>query len=387
MLIKMRRDHAKVSGGGLSPQGALQPGTLLLLVVIPYWCYMAVWRILMYSLLDSAAPEVAAGPSATSYFVTDLLLLPVLLLFCRIALAISVSWARLWWLIPFHILLGLTFAALREPAFRMAAHWIDGDPPFDIWWQHVFAQPRLYLHLWAGFAVQYVFVYTTAIGLLAGVLLYQRWRTEERRSLHLETITARVRLQALRMQLNPHFLFNALHMVTGLIDSNPANAKTVVVRLGNFLRRVLNEHQTEQIRLSEELEFVQDYIEIQRARFGDRMTCSYSIGGSAREALVPPLVLQPLIENAVKHGMGGQDANVHVELSAEADAEWLDITIANTAAGDVAPILSGMGVGLKNLRERLSALYGEFAHFEDAKLPNGGYCVRLRVPYETTAAL
>ncbi|HTD11651.1 MAG TPA: histidine kinase [Steroidobacteraceae bacterium] len=371
----------------LSEDGAGHSHVLLLLVVVAYWCYMMVWRVIMYSVLNTAAPEVAAGPSAEAYLVTDLLLLPVLLLFCRIALAISVSTRRLWWLIPFHFSMGLAFAALREPFFRIAAHWIDHDPPFGTWWHQVLTQPRLYLHLWAGFAVQYVVIYTTAIGLIAGVLLYRHWRASEQQRLHLETLTARSRLQALRMQLNPHFLFNALHLVTGLIDADPSGAKAVVVRLGSFLRRVLNEPETEQIRLGEELEFVEDYLAIQRARFGERVSCAIAICGTAREALVPPLILQPLIENAVKHGMGSEGAQVRVELSAQADAEWLYITIANALPSATSSTTSGMGIGLKNLRERLAALYGDTGQLEHTTLPNGRYIARLRVPYETAAAV
>jgi two-component sensor histidine kinase len=347
---------------------------------------MMLWRLIMYSVLETTVPEVQAGPSAETYLVSDVLLLPVLLLFCRLALAVRVSRARLWWLIPLHFVLGLVFAALREPFFRVATHWIDHGPSLSAWWAEVLAQPRVMLNWWAGFAIQYVIAYTTAIGLMGGVLLYRHWRATEQRRLDLETLSVRSRLQALRMQLNPHFLFNALHLVTGLIDANPGSAKDVVVRLGSFLRRVLSEPETEQIRLGEELEFVEDYLAIQRARFGERVSCSMAIAGSAREALVPPLILQPLIENAVKHGMGSEEASVRVELSAQADAEWLDIVIANELPSGASHPHNGLGIGLKNLRERLSALYGDTGYFEDALLPSGRYVARLRVPYETTLA-
>jgi hypothetical protein len=377
--------HKNTKLNRFSSEGELLPNWLLLVTVVPYWCYMMLCRMLMYSFFNSVEPAIAAGPSVGVYFTTDLLLLPVLLVFCRIALAIRVSKRRLWWLVPLHLFLGAAFAALREPAFRMAAHWIDGDPSIGDWWHQLLGEPRIYLQLWGGFAVQYAVTYSTAIGLLGGVLLYRHWRTAEQQRLQLEAVTVRARLQALRMQLNPHFLFNALHLVTGLIDADPSSAKSVVVRLGSFLRRVLDESEREQIRLGEELEFVEDYLAIQRARFGERVRCSITVGRGAREALVPPLVLQPLIENAVKHGMGSEQANVFVELSAGADAEWLDITIANAIPAGASLAPSGMGIGLKNLRERLAALYGEFGHFEDVTLPNGHYIARLRLPYETTA--
>ena len=364
----------------------MRPSTLLLITVVPYWCYMMMWRMIMYSFFNAAEPAVDSGPSLGVYYISDLLLLPVLLLFCRIALSIKVSERRLWWLIPLHLLFGFAFAALREPAFRLAAHWVDGEPPIGIWWHELLVQPRIYLNLWGGYAVQYAVIYTTAIGLLSGVLLYRRWRAAERRRLHLEAVTVRAQLHALRMQLNPHFLFNALHLVTSLIDADPSNAKRVVVRLGSFLRRVLDEHERDQIRLGEELEFVEDYLAIQRARFGERVSCTIAVAYNAREALVPPLVLQPLMENAVKHGMGSEDANVCVDLCASADAEWLDITIANAVPSSRPLTPMGMGIGLKNLRERLATIYGEFAHFEDVTMPNGRYIARLRLPYETAAA-
>jgi two-component system, LytTR family, sensor kinase len=274
---------------------------------------------------------------------------------------------------------------LREPAFRMAAHWVDGEPSISTWWPQLLAEPRIYLNLWGGYGVQYVVTYTTAIGLIGGVLLYRHWQAAEQQRLHLEAVTVRAQLQALRMQLNPHFLFNALHLVTGLIDADPPNAKRVVVHLGSFLRRVLDEREKEQIRLGEELEFVEDYLAIQRARFGERVSCSITVGAEAREALVPALVLQPLIENAVKHGMGSEEAMVRVDLSAHSNAEWLDITIANAVPASGLRCAAGMGIGLKNLRERLAALYGEFGHFDVTTLPNGRYVASLRLPYETTA--
>jgi LytS/YehU family sensor histidine kinase len=113
------------------------------------------------------------------------------------------------------------------------------------------------------------------------------------------------------------------------------------------------------------------------------VSCSVSVGPNARAALVPPLVLQPLIENAVKHGMGSEEAIVCVDLSASADAEWLDITIANAIPLSGPVTTAGMGIGLKNLRERLAALYGEFGHLEVETLPNGRYVASLRLPYET----
>lgn len=382
--MQLENSYTKTTLHRFGVDGPLRPNVLLLVTVVPYWCYMMMWRMIMYSFFDAAEPAVAAGPSLGVHYVSDLLLLPVLLLFCRIALAIQVSKRRLWWLIPLHLLFGIAFAALREPAYRMAAHWVDNEPPVGVWWHQLLAEPRIYLNLWGGFAVQYAVIYTTALGLLGGVLLYRHWREAEQRRLHLEAVTVRARLQALRMQLNPHFLFNSLHLVTGLIDADPSNAKSVVVHLGSFLRRVLDEHEREQISLGEELEFVEDYLAIQRARFGERVSCSITVGSGIREALVPPLVLQPLMENAVKHGMGSEEKNVCVELSASADADWLIITIVNAVPSSAASTPVGMGIGLKNLRERLATLYGEFAHFEDVMLPNGRYVARLRLPYETT---
>jgi hypothetical protein len=370
-----------------STQEKLRPDVLLLVTVAPYWCYMMLWRSIMYSFFRAAAPVIPVGPTLGVYVTTDLILFPILLGFCRLALAISVSKRRLWWLIPMHLLLGIVFACLREPAFQVAAHWIDHEPPIYEWWIELLAYPKIHLNVWAGFAVQYVVIYSTAMGLVVGVLLYRRWRAAERQRLHLEAVTVRARLQALRMQLNPHFLFNALHLVTGLIDADPPNAKRMTVRLGNFLRRVLDEGEREQISLGEELEFVEDYLAIQQARFGERVTCSIAVDREAREGLVPPLVLQPLIENAVKHGMGLEGAAVCVDLSAAANAEWLDITIVNAMPMATNAVVSpaGMGIGLRNLRERLDTLYGEFGRVEVEALPSGRYVANLRLPYETTA--
>jgi Histidine kinase len=362
-------------------EGVLRPNELVLLTVAPYWCYMMMWRMVMYSFFDAAGPS---GPSLAVHYVADLLLFPVLLVFCRLALAISISRRRLWWLVPMHLGLGIAFALLREPAFRLAAHWIDNEPPLSQWWSELEADPHLYLNLWAGYAVQYAVIYTTALGLLGALVLYGRWRTAVQQRLQLESLSMQSKLKALRMQLNPHFLFNALNLVSSLVDSEPSNAKRMVARLGNFLRRVLDEREREQIRLGEELDFVEDYLAIQEARFGERVDCSIQVEEAARQGLVPPLLLQPLIENALKHGMDAAGGSVRIELTATADGDWLEITIANeTPATPTTP--AGLGIGLSNLRERIATLYGEFGQIEVENLPSGRYVARLRIPFETMA--
>jgi two-component system, LytTR family, sensor histidine kinase AlgZ len=167
-------------------------------------------------------------------------------------------------------------------------------------------------------------------------------------------------LKALKAQINPHFLFNSLNSISALTSIDPGRARDMCVLLGDFLRMTLGLGEKTVVHFSEELELLQKYLAIEKVRFGDRLKMQENIQEESRACLLPPLLLQPLVENAVKHGIAGLPEGGHVRLSAERQNGRLAILVENSWDPDAPPRRSG-GLGLRNVQQRLEARYGKEA--------------------------
>lgn len=209
------------------------------------------------------------------------------------------------------------------------------------------------------------------------------------RSATLEGQLARAQLDALRSQLRPHFLFNTLNAISVLTLEDAARARHMVVRLGSLLRRSLDEEEHE-VPLRQELVFLDDYLDIQRARFGDRLVVTLDVDAGAAEARVPVLLLQPLVENAIEHGWPEKDAMTTIALRAARTNGVLRLSVEDNGpgAGDSGQLREG--IGLSNTRERLRRLYGDRAAMQlNAARPNGtpaGTRVEITIPYSAASA-
>jgi LytS/YehU family sensor histidine kinase len=169
---------------------------------------------------------------------------------------------------------------------------------------------------------------------------------------------AKAQLAALRLQLEPHFIFNALNAVTGLIRENRGNeAIAAVTALGDLLRRVTDRSERQFVALQDEADFLCKYLEIQQVRFAERLRCRLEIPAELSQALVPDLILQPLVENAVKHGIAKRAKGGELQVSAARTGDMLTLTVANDGPALATEFRDG--VGLSNTRRRLQALYGE----------------------------
>jgi signal transduction histidine kinase len=205
--------------------------------------------------------------------------------------------------------------------------------------------------------------------------------TEEREQL--EARLARAQLQSLRLQLHPHFLFNTLNTVNALIGTDRHAAERVVSGLSELLRMSLSSASEQEVTLAKELELLTHYIEIQQIRFQDRLTVNFRIDPDARYALVPNLMLQPLVENAIRHGIAPRAAPGHVVVTAAKRANRLELSVVDDGVGEKANRDHRDGVGLGNTRARLLSLYGSDHRFEAGNGVTGGFAVRIEIPYRT----
>jgi two-component system, LytTR family, sensor kinase len=207
---------------------------------------------------------------------------------------------------------------------------------------------------------------------------YRSARERERRALQLETSLARAQVEALKMQLHPHFLFNTLNTIAGLMREDVEAADRMLAKLAELLRRTFETADIQELPLERELDLLGDYLAIQQTRYGDRLRLSVTVSDQARVALVPTLILQPLVENAVRHGVAAKPGPGAVSIVADVRADRLTIAITND--GLPLPPTIHEGFGLRNIRSRLSALHGERATFTLQSRSDGGAIAVLALP-------
>ena len=216
------------------------------------------------------------------------------------------------------------------------------------------------------------------------VIAIDRGRELERRELQAQLTARDAELRLLRTQVDPHFLFNSLNSVSALTAIDPKAAREMTLQLAEFFRRTLRLEATGRITLEAELEMVRHYLAIEQVRFGERLAWSEDVDEQARACLLPPLLLQPLVENAIKHGVAGRLEGGTVRLSAVRAASLLRIRVENEC-GDAQPARAGTGHGLVSVRERLAQAYAHEAGAHWAK-ENGMFRVDLVLPAQTGEA-
>ena len=234
-------------------------------------------------------------------------------------------------------------------------------------------------------AVLDALAYVALIGLAHAGVFHRRYREREQQAALLEGRLNQARLRALQAQLQPHFLFNTLNGIATLLRRDPATAGEMLHSLSELLRIALSSSDRQEIPLREELDFLGRYLAIQRMRFGDRLQVSEEIDASAMDCLVPALVLQPLVENAIRHGFEPSGQPGKLRIAAARDGEWLKLTVADDGVGLAAGDRDreGAGVGLANVRERLATLHAGAHEFVIAERPEGGVVVNIRLPART----
>ena len=189
----------------------------------------------------------------------------------------------------------------------------------------------------------------------------------------LQELTARAEIRALRAQINPHFLFNTLNVLANLIHSNPEKAERVTEELAGIFRYALESTRVEWVALNDELEFLESYLAIEKARFEERLSYLFDVDADTRALKIPPMILQPLVENAIKHGIAPEVSGGSVKISGRAMSDYFMIEVEDTGAGRRnGSRHKGAGIGLKNVRERLLQVYGEGALLKLEDSASGG---------------
>jgi LytS/YehU family sensor histidine kinase len=229
----------------------------------------------------------------------------------------------------------------------------------------------------ARFRVQIPFLFAVSVMLFLlvlsvhyVVLAFEAFRTAERQQLELQVLTRDAELRALRAQVDPHFLYNSLNSISALTSSDAAAARRMCLLLAEFLRTTLRVSTQQRITMAEELSLVDQFLNIEQVRFGARLQVERAIDENALECQVPPLVLQPLLENAVGHGIAGLVDGGTIRLAIVRRGDRLSITVENPRDPDALPRKRG-GVGLENVRKRLSLVFGGAARLDAAAGPTG----------------
>jgi LytS/YehU family sensor histidine kinase len=230
-----------------------------------------------------------------------------------------------------------------------------------------------------------VLVYWVIVAVSHAIDYYRKFHERELRAAELEKRLTQAKLQALQMQLNPHFLFNTLHSISSLMHRDVDAADRMIARLSDLLRQALESTTEHEVPLRQELAFIDRYLEIEQIRFADRLTVQKEVASETLNALVPNLILQPLIENAIRHGIEPQARRGQIDLRAQRENETLQLQVRDNGAGIAGTKSLEEGIGLSNTRARLKELYGTKHQFELRQGEQGGLIVTLRLPFHTTA--
>ena len=332
-----------------------------LLIVTVFWVYVALCDGLYADSMQRALEAIHVVQLFAPWkprLLQHLLLYPVLL--GCVTGSYRLGWDPFARRAPLQLLLGVLFSALAIPCL-LVGDLIAGDyhSAPHVWvytWEQASAVAA---PIWLASVMRFLITYAFAVGLVSGFELYRTLRDEENHSAALAQELTTARLASLRMQLSPHSLPNLLQSIHGQIEWDPPAAQALVVRFGDLLRRLLRASEREYWRLAEEIHFAQLYLELQQRRFTERLQIRLPESTALSAAWVPSLILQPLVENAVVHGLAGHHGTVSVEVEVCQSGEQLMLRVTNTMAQSE-PRGPG-GIGLKNVRDRLGILFGERA--------------------------
>jgi len=327
------------------------------------------------------SPEVASGLltlSFAEYSIWAVLTVPIFMLAHRFTVTAETGRRR----IVLFMALGLVIAILVDALLAQVRMHVLPPPPGR------FRQPPSLLGNLLRFQFLYdymVYLAVFAAALARDYFLRYQARLEETTLLQaqaakLEAQLADARLTALRSQLNPHFLFNTLNAISSLVERDPRGVRKMIARLGELLRHTLEETESQEIVVERELELLRRYLDIMEVRFQGKLEAKVTADEDVKRALVPNLILQPLVENALKHGVSASDGRGRVEVSAVRSGDQVVLTVRDHGPGP-GNVENDNGVGLSNTIARLDQLYKSRQRFSLKPAPDGGSVAEIRLPY------
>jgi hypothetical protein len=352
-------------------------------ILTAFWVYVMLSNVLyarsMSATLDPMGSEHFFA-SWQSRVLQHLMLYPVLI--ACVWASRRIGWRPAWRTWPPQVALAVIFSALGSPFLVLSELLVGGGSPSA---QHAGQwNLALMLHdseisLWVASTTSFLLAYGFCLALIVGYVLVQRFRDSELRLAALERAWSSARLAALRMQLSPHTLFNLLHTIRGNIVWDPPAAQSMIVQLGDLLRRLLAAGELEFSALSGELQFARLYLQLQQQRFADRLSIVLPDNAMVASAWVPSLILQPLIENAVVHGLARHDGAVEIRVETETTGDQLVLRVLNTMAPDA--LAAADGIGMRNVRERLALHFGDRASFSVGPDRANQWLAQIRLPW------
>jgi signal transduction histidine kinase len=285
-----------------------------------------------------------------------------------------------------HSLIALAVGAVHPYAYILA-YSLATQPR----WAILVAKSLLpFLHFWyMQDVLMAVLAYAMTVAATQAFVYYQGFQQGQLRAAHLQAQLANANLTALKMQLHPHFLFNALHSISALQMTDREAAQKMTALLGDFLRMTLRDLDRQEIPLRQEFEFLERYLAIEQMRFGSRLRFSVEAAPEILDAAVPQLILQPIVENAVRHGIAPYGCSGEIAVSAVRDGQRLLLTVLDSGPGILEERLQApapAGLGLAITRARLSQLYGPAQHLTLENLAGGGFRVLIEIPFHVLGA-
>ena len=284
--------------------------------------------------------------------------------------------------VPVHVagvFVAMVLHVAMAVASRMATYWVVGES-LDSWLQE--AQQMFILNFdWE------MMTYWTIVGVSHALRYHYQARARELSAAQLETRLVEAQLHTLQRQMQPHFLFNTLNTISALMHRDVDAADAMIARLSDLLRMSLQRIEVQEVALADELDFLSKYLEIEQTRFRDRLTVVFDIDSDTLDALVPNLLLQPLVENAIKHGIGPRPTPGQIAVRARRVGAMLELDVQDNGVGLSAARLTDFnrGVGLSNTRSRLDHLYGSLHRFEFRQPAEGGLLVHIAIPMAEVA--
>jgi len=363
--------------------GALRWSSSFWWLVIAFWLFIALATALEMSLLQPARMAVSLI-AALMRFIPWLLLTPVIIWTCSHYTLERSDWKKPLWVYAGLCLLSLAFVgvfAWYSPPLT-APPAVPSPPPTPE------TDVRAFFYVILRRITYQIPTFCGLVAIAHALRFYERAKDRERRGLELQASLAQARLQALRMQMNPHFLFNTLNSIASLVQEDGKKAEEMIAALGDLLRLTLRATDRQEVTVREELQFLERYLHIEKTRFGDRLQIERDVAPETLNGMVPILIFQPLVENAVKHGIERQIAPglIRVEIRRQEDKLICKVTDNGRSHPTPADGELKEGIGLGNTRSRLKELYGDRSVMKLGFGAGTGFTAEIQIPWRLPAA-